>query len=343
MLEIITSPKPKLPDDAPAMIDLFSGGGGVKTGAVMAGFRPVIGVEKDPKNPKLSQVFKECQQQNFGEYGSQTILETVQDMALKGWKGIPRQPLYAHASPVCTHFSGFANVNHHQESATDVSAAIAICNAIAVLQAQYWTIEQVTAYKESQSFKMICETLTKNDYIFVYQKVDFYDFGVSCQNRKRLFLIAWKRDRKPLSYPPYLPRWGWIETLKGIPLEHQPNILGWMQKLVDEFSQNQSIKGLIVQRNGKMNHSAKIRRSHEPIWTITKHSFHDNCKHSRRDPFNIYLPGQGFFFPHPRAIARMCGFPDWFQYPKIPYHWGSIFGYAVTPTWIYHFLKHNFS
>ena len=61
------------------------------------------------------------------------------------------------------------------------------------------------------------------------------------------------------------------------------------------------------------------------------------------NPFNIYIPREGWFYPHPRAIARIAGLPHWFRLSPKPYHYGSIFGYSVTPSWIYRFLSDIFN
>ncbi|MEL6166230.1 MAG: DNA cytosine methyltransferase, partial [Cyanobacteria bacterium J06628_3] len=146
------SKKPFLSDNAPLLIDLFSGGGGIKTGAVMAGFIP-HGVEKDPDNPELSNTFAKWHKINFSEYGSTTIVKTVQEMYLSGWQGLPRNALWGHASPVCTRFSGFSRVNNEKEDLKDITSAKAVADAIAFLNCNYWSIEQVPNYINSDSFK----------------------------------------------------------------------------------------------------------------------------------------------------------------------------------------------
>ena len=342
---LFKAPKPTLKANAPQMIDLFSGGGGVKTGAIMAGIVP-HGVEKDPDNTELSQVFSQWHNVNFAEYGSTTTVKTVQEMYLQGWQGLPRGVLWGHASPVCARFSGYSKVNDEQEDLKDITAAKAVANAIAVLDCKYWSIEQVPGYINSESFKIIISALRMNRYSFIIEpKVDFHEYGVIPQQRIRMFLLAWKYNNKPLEFPKKRKPWGWGHTLQGLRLN--PNKpLKWQSEAITALSSaNAKIQRpytkLVIERVGKMNKSVKIRFSHEPMWTITKHYFHDQRKHSRPNPFNFYIPDQGYFSPHPRAIARIAGFPDWFRYPPTPYYYGSIFGYSVPPTWIYAVLSHN--
>ena len=346
---IFNKKKPKVRKDAPLMIDLFSGGGGVKTGAISAGFIS-IGVEKDPNNPELSKIFSNWHDVNFAEYGSKTYLETVQEMCLKGWQGLPRNTLIAHASPVCSHFCGYRAVNRAKEDAKDITSAKAVADAIAVLDAQYWTIEQVTEYVQSESFKIICTALWENGYSFILEpKIDFYEWGVIPQNRKRMFLLAWKRDLKPLEFPPKLKPWGWGKCLGSLNLVPDTP-LDWQEKAISQF--NKPYTAFAVQRVGRFRdrdgdyRPPKMRSGDEPIWTITKHAFHNSPKTTagidRHNPFNIYIPGKGWFYPHPRAIARIAGFPDWFRFSPKPYYYGSVFGYSVPPSWIYRLLSHNF-
>lgn len=341
---LFNASKPLLSPNAPQMIDLFSGGGGIKAGAIMAGIIP-HGVEKDPDNPDLSKVFANWHQINFGDYGSTTTFKTVQEMYLQGWQGLPHNAMWGHASPVCTRFSGYSKLNNEQEDLKDITAAKAVANAIASLKCKYWSIEQVPDYMESESFKIIISAIRENRYSFIIEpKVDFYEYGVIPQQRIRMFLLAWKHGHSSLSFPKKRQPWGWGKTLKNLTLVSD-KLLNQQKEAIANIAQPYT--NLIIQRVGMFNgRYPKIRTNTSPMWTITKHSFHNTIKKGagldRANPWNIYIPGKGIFYPHPRAIARMCGFPDWFRYSPRPYHYGSTFGYSVPPTWFYAILSHNF-
>ncbi|WP_229501030.1 DNA cytosine methyltransferase [Nostoc mirabile] len=146
--------KPTLPDDAPIAVVLFAGGGGIEAGMLQAGIRPVIAVEFDSSKPELSRAFVEdvaegiakTHHHNFSEYGCRIIQLTVQEVAQSGFLGFPRRPDYLHASPVCTNFSQAhtAKAGKGVETADDLSAAIAVAEAIRQLQPRVFTRQNVS-------------------------------------------------------------------------------------------------------------------------------------------------------------------------------------------------------
>lgn len=154
-----TNFKPILPDDAPIAVVLFAGGGGIEAGMVQAGIRPVIAVEFDPTKPKLSRAIAKTHHRNFSEYGCRVVQLTVQEVARLGFIGFPRRPDYLHASPVCANFSQAhtAKAGKGEETDDDLSAAIAVAEAIQQLQPRVFTLENVPRYQNSQSFVIILD------------------------------------------------------------------------------------------------------------------------------------------------------------------------------------------
>ncbi|WP_375467228.1 DNA cytosine methyltransferase [uncultured Nostoc sp.] len=146
-----TKIKPVLPDNAPIAVVLFAGGGGIEAGMVEAGIRPVIAVEFDPSKPELSQAIAKTHHHNFSEYGCRIIQLTVQEVARLGLIGFPRRPDYLHASPVCANFSQAhtAKAGKGIETASDLTAAIAVAEAIRQLQPRVFTLENVPRYQNS--------------------------------------------------------------------------------------------------------------------------------------------------------------------------------------------------
>ncbi|WP_375505893.1 DNA cytosine methyltransferase [uncultured Nostoc sp.] len=152
--------KPTLPDDAPITVVLFAGGGGIEAGMVQAGIRPVIAVEFDPTKPDLSRaipsahfVNAKTHHHNFNEYGCRIIQLTVQEVAQSGFLGFSRRLDYLHASPVCANASlaHTAKAGKGGETNDDLTAAIAIAEAIRQLQPRVFTLENVPRYQNSQS------------------------------------------------------------------------------------------------------------------------------------------------------------------------------------------------
>lgn len=161
-----TKLKPVLPDDAPIAVVLFAGGGGIEAGMVQAGIRPVIAVEFDPTKPELSKAIAKTHHRNFSEYGCRIIQLTVQEVAQSGFIGFPRRPDYLHASPVCANFSQAytAKAGKGIETADDLTAAIAVAEAIRQLQPRVFTLENVPRYQNSQSFAIILNALEQEGY-----------------------------------------------------------------------------------------------------------------------------------------------------------------------------------
>ncbi|MGF1937577.1 MAG: DNA cytosine methyltransferase, partial [Nostoc sp. ChiQUE02] len=203
-----TKIKPVLPNDAPIAVVLFAGGGGIEAGMVQAGIRPLIAVEFDPTKPDLSRAIAKTHHRNFREYGCKVIQLTVQEVARLGFLGFPRRPDYLHASPVCANFSQAhtAKAGVALETADDLTAAIAVAEAIRQLQPRVFTLENVPRYQNSQSFAIILNTLEQEGYSVNYSVVNMADFGLP-QARRRLVLIANKgfhvalpTRRKPIGW-----------------------------------------------------------------------------------------------------------------------------------------------
>jgi DNA (cytosine-5)-methyltransferase 1 len=182
-----TKIKPTLPDDAPIAVVLFAGGGGIEAGMAQAGIRPVIAVEFDPSKPDLSRAIAKTHHRNFSEYGCRVVQLTVQEVAQSGFLGFPRHPDYLHASPVCANFSQAhtAKAGKGGETNDDLTAAIAITEAIRQLQPRVFTLENVPRYQNSQSFSIILSALELEGYSVDYSVINMADFGLP-QARRRL-------------------------------------------------------------------------------------------------------------------------------------------------------------
>ena len=93
--------KPQLPQNAPTIASLFTGGGLFEVGAMAAGFRPIWGIEFDPDNPDFSRSIADAYEHNFG---SHIIRKSVQEVAQGGFKHLER-PTVLHISQPCKSFS----------------------------------------------------------------------------------------------------------------------------------------------------------------------------------------------------------------------------------------------
>ena len=334
--------KPKIRKDAPIAVTLFSGGGGVETGLIQAGIRPVVSVDCDPDDEAFSRQIRFCRDHNFERYGTSSYLATVQEVAERNFPGIPRNPFLLHASPVCSSFSKLSSLTGKKEDEKDVSAAIATAKAIEILQPQWFTLENAVGYRQSESYRVIVRTLARCNYYFDCQEIDMANFGVP-QNRCRLILVARLNSLLGKALPLTGSFRGWGDCLNGLPLVKSERLLEQQEKSILLANLEGHFDAAIVQRIGvcKGKDKASLRRQSEPCWTITKAMFRDNRGSSRGGAITYWdnLGKKAYRLPM-RAIARIGGFPDWYEFSTRPSLAGSVIGLSVPPYFAKQLFEH---
>ncbi|MCC5604310.1 DNA cytosine methyltransferase [Nostoc favosum] len=326
-----TKLKPVLPDDAPIAVVLFAGGGGIEAGMVQAGIRPVIAVEFDPNKPDLSRAIAKTHHRNFSEYGCRVVQLTVQEVAQSRFLGFPRRPDYLHASPVCANFSQAhtAKAGKGIETADDLTAAIAIAEAIRQLQPRVFTLENVPRYQNSQSFAIILDALESLGYHVTYSVVNMADFGLP-QARRRLVLIASKGFHVALSLG--TAPCGWYEAIAHlIPTMPDSHLLPKQQQALEKFLAGNAPTPLLIERVGGRTQS-KYKPGHLPCNTILRSHFTDHKGCNRSKFADIWLPDGTVKSLSIQGAARLQGFPDWYEFPNETATAGSIIGYSVPPS-----------
>ncbi|AVH66302.1 DNA cytosine methyltransferase [Nostoc sp. 'Peltigera membranacea cyanobiont' N6] len=326
-----TKIKPVLPDDAPIAIVLFAGGGGIEAGMVEAGIRPVIAVEFDPSKPDLSRAIAKTHHRNFSEYGCRVVQLTVQEVARLGFLGFPRRPDYLHASPVCANFSQAhtAKAGKGIETPDDLSAAIAVAEAIQQLQLRVFTLENVPRYQNSQSFAIILNALEQEGYSVNYSVVNMADFGLP-QARRRLVLVASRGFRVAL--PSGATPCGWYTAIAHlIPSMTDSQLLPKQQQALEKFLAGNAPTPLLIERVGGRTQS-KYKPGHLPCNTILRSHFtdHKGCNRSRFA--DIWLPDGTVKSLSIEGAAILQGFPGWYEFPNETATAGSIIGYSVPPS-----------
>ena len=103
-------------------------------------------------------------------------------------------PDVLHASPVCKRASGAnqsaeLNEDGTKEAPEDVEMGQKIAQFIDVMTPRIVTIENVYAYRNFKAFKMICNALSRNGYMWDFDNLNAADYGVP-QTRRRLILRA---------------------------------------------------------------------------------------------------------------------------------------------------------
>lgn len=306
-------------------------GGGIEAGMVQAGIRPVIAVEFDPTKPDLSRAIAQTHHRNFSEYGCRVVQLTVQEIARLGFLGFPRRPDYLHASPVCANFSQAhtAKAGIAFETTDDLSAAIAVAEAIRQLQPQVFTLENVPRYQNSQSFSIILSALELEGYSVNYSVVNMADFGLP-QARRRLVLIASRGCR--VAIPAYRKPIGWYDAIAHlIPTMSDSQLLPKQRQAVEQFLTANEPTPLLLERVGGRN-GLKYKPGHLPCNTILRSHFTDHKGCNRSKFADIWLPDGTVKSLSIQGAARLQGFPDWYEFPKETATAGSIIGYSVPPS-----------
>lgn len=299
-------------------VSLFSGIGGVDCGFKMVGFNPIASVEFDEDNAEYSKDCERSHHQNFPN--AKFYLEPVQKMAGR----LPKCDILQ-ASPVCAHYSAAANLGQGmREEKEDLEMAEAVTQVLRDCSSSYFMLEQVPGYLDSQSFELIAQSLEGGGYRYDYKILDLADYGIP-QSRKRLILLA-GRDRV-WRFPEEQRRVGWKEAIAGIELEPCTLTRRQQSNLIAQVADYDLSQGILVQRIGL---NIVVRQHNEPCFTITRSMFVDDKKASRSKVATV-VNSQGVWNLPIRAIARLCGFPDWFHLGKYA---GQGLGYAVPPKFV---------
>jgi len=322
------SQKPVLSPDAPTAVIAFAGGGGIETGMVSAGIRPIASVEYDPTYPKLSAALADSNDRNFAEYGHEVIRRSIQDCAAD----LPSADWF-HASPVCTNFSLMKT--DRGETTLDIELANAVVTAIGAVQPTIATFENVPAYRSSESWSLIRDRLWAMGYWVRETVFNAADFGVP-QNRRRFIGIALKHGLAPEIIPTHADRHiGWYEAIADFidDLEIIDDILPDGLRTIAKIPD----RPLLIERVGYHNGQPRTLTADRPMWTILRGVSTDAGKKCRdrlliRAKFiDIAMPDGTFRRADARCLARWGGFPDWYQWPDSIAIVGSIVGYSVPP------------
>ena len=302
--------QPQLPQDAPTIASLFTGGGLFEVGAMAAGFRPIWGIEHDPDHPDFSRQIADAYEHNFGAH---IIRKTVQEVAQGGFQHLER-PTALHISQPGQSFSA---ANSLSESETDLSAARAVQQAIQELQPSIVTVENVTSYRDSQSWQLIRETLTNLGYNIKEATVNAADYGVP-QKRQRLYAWAVLQEPPPELLGESTQGMGWLEAIADlIPSLPESQLADWqLERIQNQQFPIQNPKAYLIERSGaRKDRDLLIRPGSEPCWTIRASIATDQKGANRHDPLNALLPDAQVVSLNPRALARLQSVPDWYQLP----------------------------
>jgi site-specific DNA-cytosine methylase len=207
---------------------LFQGFGLVDVGAMGAGITPIWGIEYDKDLASVAKM-----------NGLHPTVIDILDADPKDFECTD----VLHASPPCTNAST-AKTNGH-ETDLDRSLARKVVEFLTVLRPEYFTLENVWAYRKFDSWsRIIMPALDKLGYWFDVAHVDFSDFGVP-QSRKRMIVRAHLGVMVPHLPKKERPKVGWYQAIEDlIPILPESKFADWQLARLPEEMQ-------IVSRNAK--------------------------------------------------------------------------------------------
>lgn len=182
----------------PTLGVMFAGGGVGTIGLDMAGLSPAWAVEYSPEIAEYHRL----------NLPGECIIADVSDVDYSQLRGVD----FLWTSPSCVNAS-VANANAGEKEA-DRQAARAVALAIDELRPRWFALENVTAYRHFDSFKLICDALANLGYWLTWEHVDFSTMGVP-QTRRRLILRA-TMDGLLRCLPPPTRRIGWYEAIEDL-------------------------------------------------------------------------------------------------------------------------------
>lgn len=165
----------------------LTGGGGYDLGAMAARCEVAWGVEIDPDIAAHAQ----------SQLGHEIKVSKVEEQEPCDLSPVD----LFHASPVCKSFSQANQGGKELES--DLAAAEGVCKFLRRLTPKLFTLENVSKYRDSESFASILRCLREGGYRFEFGLFDAADFGVA-QNRRRLILRAVRGGSVPPLKPTHI-------------------------------------------------------------------------------------------------------------------------------------------
>ena len=232
---------------------------------------------------------------------------------------------------MCANFSQAhtAKAGKGIETVDDLTAAIAVAEAIRQLQPRVFTLENVPRYQSSKSFSIILQVLEEEGYSVNYSVVNMDKLGLP-QARRRLVLVASRGFA--VSLPSTSKPIGWYDAIAYlIPTMADSQLLPKQQQAVEQFLATNGPTPLLIERVGGRK-DLKYKPAHLPCNTILRSHFTDHKGCNRNKFADIWLPDGTVKSLSIQGAAKLQGFPDWYEFPQEAATAGSIIGYSVPPS-----------
>jgi site-specific DNA-cytosine methylase len=282
---------------------ICTGGGIYEQGAIASGLTPIWGVEI---NPRVASVYK----LNYPD--SQILISDACDV---DWNKLP-MPDVLHASPSCRHFS---TANNKTEAVKDIAVAQAVSKAIAHFLPEIFTLENVSAYQNSESWTVILNCLQYLGYSVSYQVHKLKYWGIPQKQRNRFIAIAIKSNEyqvkeSPLSTLLLTPNRTrhWYEEIRDLIPTLKPSCLTNTQKNKLSPKTKAAIASgeiVLLKRNQIRDYTPAAYESDPYSWSITATLCKDHKDNDRKLFADLVTP-DGIFSLNTRCLARIQTIPD---------------------------------
>lgn len=303
---------------------LFSGFEGVGVGARAAGIQHAWGLEVKPEVAEVA-----------AANGFETRVGDILTAAPRQFAAVD----ILHASPPCPNFS-IAKTGA-TETPHDIALAAAVCDFIKTLRPRYFTLENVSLYRQSRSFQAIQHALASAGYFSSYALINAADYGVP-QTRRRLFLWACRAALLPAL--PASEQWqGWYTAVADLlPYLPEVELAPWQISRIPAFLAR--VSSVLDDQHSASASGLTIRTAPSPMFTVsatqTNRSIRavlfpatghtgpvyggaprldtepcQTIRDSKQGIARAWLADTRTVAMSPRALARFQTFPDWYTLP----------------------------
>ena len=311
---------------------LFTGAGGVDQGARMAGLKHLWGIEIEPGYAAIAR-----------ENGFDTLIQDVTTVDFSELK----PPDWLHASPSCTRAS-VANPKRG-ETMLDHELAMAVVDAITVLQPTYFSLENVPNYQHFDSCALIRNRLYKFGYSLAERTLNAADYGVP-QTRKRLYLVGSRAGRgaqmpHPTHHRPsdqmdmFSQPWvSWADALKPVAAAHEYQMSERLRAMIPNNFSGTALMSGWNQYTGEGRSGLTIRRKDRPSPTLLAKMTQPSMR-----PMIIekYFETKACVLDIPQ-MAALQSFPN-YQWGIDPTKAREAIGNAVPPLVMQQVIEANFA
>ncbi len=355
-----------IPNNRPIAIDLFAGCGGLSLGLEGAGFDIAASVEFDAIHALVHHFnfnYGVTICQDMTKVSTEYILEKMQS---KGFN--PEVDLIV-GGPPC---QGFSLMGKREINDSRNQLVFEYLRVIKDIKPKYFIFENVPGIvtgKHETFLKELVEYFEQIGYNVVkpYQVLDASDYGIP-QKRKRLILLGYREDVKPINYP--------LKPDKESNLVTVEMAISDLAKIKPYIIKDEGIKAKLLDYTEFRNSFAlkpknKFKRCHlrpnnDLIWghlgskhtEITQARFRETLTGNTEKISRFYkLAPDGFcntlragtasdkgaytaprpiHYQYPRCItireaARLHTYPDWFQFHRTIWHGFREIGNSVIP------------